>query len=35
MMRSDEIPAAPPDFTSLGFVHLRNGGHSPIGRAQR
>lgn len=34
MMRSDEIPAAAPDFTSLSFVHaslsfvhLRNGGH--------
>src|SRR5689334_3281382 len=27
MMRSDEITAAPPEFASLGFIHLRNGDH--------
>src|SRR4051794_25380296 len=27
MMRSDEIPASAPDFASLGFAHMQNGGH--------
>jgi hypothetical protein len=27
MMRADEIPAAAPDFASVGFVHRQSRGH--------
>jgi hypothetical protein len=27
MMRTDEIPAAAPDFASVGFVHRQSRGH--------